>query len=49
MRSRTVEDTVRAVGQAYAGVGTSDPRMNAHGTLDFRLTFLYQASQGEIR
>jgi hypothetical protein len=34
---------VRAVGQAYAGVGSPDPRMNAHGTLDFRLTSLYQA------
>ena len=34
---------MRAVGQAYAGMGSSDPRLNAHGALDFRLTSLYQA------
>ena len=43
VRSRTVEDIVRAVGQTYASVGAPDPRMNTHGTLDFRLTTLYQA------
>jgi hypothetical protein len=39
-----VEDTVRAVGQAYAGMGAQDPRLNAAGTKpDFRLTSLFQA------
>ncbi len=43
VRARTVEDTVRAVGQAYAGLGSTDPRLNAHGAIDFRLTSLYQS------
>ena len=43
VRSRTVEDIVRAVGQTYASVGAPDPHMNSHDTLDFRLTTLYQA------
>jgi hypothetical protein len=43
VRSRTVEDTIRYVGQAYAGMGTADPRLNPHGAVDFRLTGLYQS------
>jgi hypothetical protein len=43
MRSRNVEDTLRAVGQAYAGMGAADPRLDVHGKLDFRLTSLYQS------
>ena len=43
VRSRTVEDTVRAVGQAYASMGAPDPRLNSHGSPDFRLTSLYQS------
>ena len=43
LRTRTVEDTVRSVGQTYASVGSPDPRMNVRGALDFRLTSLYQA------
>jgi hypothetical protein len=43
VRSRTVEDALRAVGQAYAGMGALDPRMNSCGKPDFRLTSLYQA------
>ncbi len=43
VRSRTVEDAVRAVGQTYAGLGSVDPRLNAHGTLDLRLTSLFQS------
>ena len=31
------------MGQAYAGLGSADPRLNPHGHLDFRLTSLYQA------
>lgn len=39
VRARTVEDAVRAVGQAYAHLGAPDPRMNSHNTPDTRLTF----------
>ena len=42
-RSRTVEDTIRAVGQTYAGMGAKDPRVNAQGKLDFRLTSLFRS------
>ena len=38
-----MEDSVRAVGQAYAGLGAEDPRLNSHGAIDFRLTSLYQS------
>ena len=31
------------MGQAYAGLGASDPRLNVHGALDFRLASLYRA------
>ncbi len=34
---------MRAVGQAYAGMGSPDPRLNSHGHLDFRLTALYRS------
>ena len=37
VRSRTVEDALRSVGQTFSGVGTSDPRLNASGDIDFRL------------
>ena len=43
VRTRTVEDALRAVGQTYAGMGALDPRLNRHGELDFRLTALLQA------
>ena len=43
MRSRNVEDILRGVGQAYAGLGSADPRLNPHGKIDFRLASLYQA------
>ena len=42
VRARTVEDAVRAVGQAYARMGAPDPRLNAHCDVDFCLTSLYQ-------
>ena len=45
VRARTVEDAVRAVGQAYARMGTPDPRLDRHGNLDFRLSTLYRAWQ----
>ena len=35
------------MGQAYARLGSPDPRLNAHGTLDIRLTSLYRAWQRE--
>jgi hypothetical protein len=43
VRSRTVEDAVRAVGQAFASLGAVDPRLNSHGALDLRLTSLLRS------
>ena len=37
VRSRTVEDAVRSIGQAIAMLGAKDPRMTATGNLDGRL------------
>lgn len=37
VRSRTVEDAIRAVGQTFASVGSKDVRKDAHGGIDFRL------------
>ena len=37
VKSRTVEDAIRAVAQKYTGLGTPDPRKNPFGKLDFRL------------
>jgi hypothetical protein len=37
VRSRTVEDAVRAVGQGFTRLGAPDPRLTSNGKLDFRL------------
>jgi hypothetical protein len=37
VRSRTVEDALRSVGQAFATVGSPDPRLNSQGNIDFRI------------
>jgi hypothetical protein len=37
VRSRTVEDAVRSVGQGFARLGAKDPRLNTSGSIDFRL------------
>ena len=37
VRSRTVEDALRSVGQTFASVGSSDPRLTTQGNIDFRL------------
>ena len=37
VKSRTVEDYVRSIGQAYLAMGASDPRLNSSGNIDFRL------------
>ena len=37
VRSRTVEDSWRAIGQTLAMLGAPDPRHNIHGDIDFRL------------
>ena len=37
VRSRTVEDALRAIGQTLASLGSPDPRKNALGNTDFRL------------
>lgn len=38
VRSRTVEDALRAVGQAFSTLGCVDPRLTASGKLDIRLS-----------
>jgi len=38
VKSRTAEDALRAVGQAFSLLGTKDPRKDAHGNIDFRIT-----------
>ena len=35
VRSRTVEEALRAVGQTYAGMGSPEPRLNSQGKFDF--------------
>jgi len=37
VRSRTVEDSLRAIGQAFAAVGADDPRLDTKGKIDFRI------------
>jgi hypothetical protein len=37
VRSRTVEHALRAVGQTFAHMGTTDIRKDCHGRIDFRL------------
>jgi hypothetical protein len=37
VKSRTVEDTLRAVGQAHSRLGPPDPRKDHHGKIDFRI------------
>jgi hypothetical protein len=37
VRARTVEDALRAIGQAFARVGSPDVRKNVYGDIDFRI------------
>jgi hypothetical protein len=37
VKSRTVEDALRAVGQAHARLGAPDPRKDHHGKTDLRI------------
>lgn len=37
VRSRTVEDAVRSIGQTFSSMGTIDPRLTRQGKIDFRL------------
>jgi hypothetical protein len=37
VRSRTVEDALRSVGQTFAGMGSPDPRLTTQGKIDFRI------------
>jgi hypothetical protein len=37
VRARTVEDSLRAVGQTFAALGAPDPRLDRHGNIDFRI------------
>ena len=41
IRSRTVEDYVRHVGQAFLSMGADDPRMNSSQNIDFRLQRMF--------
>jgi hypothetical protein len=43
VRSRTVEDAVRAISQEMATVGAPDPRLNSFGNMDFRLQRTWKA------
>ena len=38
VRSRTVEDALRSIGQTFSGLGAADPRLIQHGKIDFRLS-----------
>jgi hypothetical protein len=38
VKSRTVEDALRAVGQTFSTLGCANPRLQASGKLDFRLS-----------
>ena len=37
VKSRTVEQALRAVGQTFASLGANDPRLNPFGKIDFRI------------
>jgi hypothetical protein len=37
VKARTVEDAIRAVGQAHARLGGPDPRRDTFGGIDFRI------------
>ena len=43
VRSRTVEDAVRHVAQAFTRVGAVDPRLNTFGEVDYRLHALFHS------
>lgn len=43
VKSRTVEDVVRAIAQKLTSMGSKDPRLNAFGKIDFRLTRQFQS------
>jgi hypothetical protein len=43
VKSRTVEDALHAVGQAYARLGAIDPRKDGHGGIDFRTQWQLKA------
>ena len=38
VKSQTVSDAVRSVGQRFSRMGSVDPRLDSYGNLDFRLT-----------
>ena len=41
--SRTAEDALRQVAQAFTQVGTVDPRLNCFGELDYRIHALFRS------
>ena len=49
VRSRTVEDALRSVGQTFAGLGQPDPRLTSTGTIDFRIQRMLSSDTDIIR
>jgi hypothetical protein len=47
VKSGTVEDAVRAVGQAFAQLGGADIRKDAYGEIDFRITRQFKCYKKE--
>lgn len=47
IRSRSVEDYIRSVAQAFLAMGSNDPRLNSAGTTDFRLARMLAAWKKE--
>jgi hypothetical protein len=43
VRSKTVSDAVRSVGQKFSCLGSSDPRYDIYGKIDFRLSRQYRS------
>jgi hypothetical protein len=43
VRSKTVSDAVRSVGQKFSGLGSTDPRYDVYGKIDFRLSRQYRS------
>ena len=41
VKSRTVEDYVRSIGQTYLAMGAQDPRLNTSGNMEFRLQRMF--------
>eukprot|EP00804_Cyclotella_cryptica_P004091 CCRYP_019114-RC/>CCRYP_019114-RC protein AED:0.35 eAED:0.10 QI:0/0/0/1/0/0/2/0/352 len=47
IKSRSVEDYIRAVAQAFLAMGSADPRLNSAGKMDFRIARMLAAWKKE--